>query len=157
MPAPEDGAQQPAPPTCLAAAEAGLINGCLGGLVVGLIWGIVQEKKFMLRNIIREPHLREAPARLLPVMMRSLQSCAVLGTFAGALRGLRCANAPMLDPLHPLNSLAAGTLAGAVKSAVDEVPRSMASHGRQAVVSGVLATVLIETSKALDRHSRRGP
>lgn len=32
---------------------------------------------------LQEPHLREAPARLLPVMMRSLQSCAVLGTFAG--------------------------------------------------------------------------
>ncbi|KAK9846214.1 hypothetical protein WJX84_011803 [Apatococcus fuscideae] len=68
---------------CIAAAGAGLVNGCLGGLVLGLIWGIVQEKKFMLRNIIKEPHLREAPIRLLPVMMRSLQSCAVLGTFSG--------------------------------------------------------------------------
>lgn len=42
---------------------------------------------FKWHAALQEPHLREAPARLLPVMMRSLQSCAVLGTFAGKQLG----------------------------------------------------------------------
>lgn len=36
--------------TCGAAAAHNALRGALGGLVIGLIWGIIQEKKFVVRN-----------------------------------------------------------------------------------------------------------
>ena len=48
-----------------------------------MIWGIVQEKKFIFRNMSRENHLREPPIQLFSVMMRGTKTMAIMGTFFG--------------------------------------------------------------------------
>ena len=48
-----------------------------------MIWGIVQEKKFIFRNMNREAYLMEPPIQLFYVMMRGAKTMAIMGTFFG--------------------------------------------------------------------------
>ena len=51
-----------------------------------MIWGIIQEKKFIFRNMTKEYHLREHPIQLFSVMMRGTKGMLIMGTFFGKWR-----------------------------------------------------------------------
>ncbi|PRW32664.1 hypothetical protein C2E21_8194 [Chlorella sorokiniana] len=73
--------------------QAGLQSGVRGmflGLVLGTIWGVWEEKKFVLRNCLKEYHLRECPTRLFSIMRRSVTTAPVVATFLGVNASLRC-------------------------------------------------------------------
>lgn len=76
-------------PTPGQAAAAGAAKGMFTGLVLGIIWGCYEEKKFVLRNCVKEYHLREPPIRLFSVMRRSVTTAPVAATFLGVHAGLR--------------------------------------------------------------------
>lgn len=65
------------------------MSGSLAGLLAGMIWGIIQEKKFIFRNMNKELHLREHPIQLFSVMMRGTKTMAIVGTFFGVTTGLQ--------------------------------------------------------------------
>lgn len=67
---------------------AGAVKGMFTGLVLGMLWGCYEEKKFVLRNCLKEYHLREPPIRLFSVMRRSVTTAPVVATFMGVQSGL---------------------------------------------------------------------
>ena len=70
--------------SCSEAWVSGAVSGCLAGLLAGMTWGIIQEKKFIFRNMNRELHLMEPPIQLFSVMMRGTKTMVVTGAFFGA-------------------------------------------------------------------------
>lgn len=116
-----------------------------------MIWGIVQEKKFIFRNMSRENHLREPPIQLFSVMMRGTKTMAIMGTFFGVLRGLRCNLCDgVLDRDSPFLPGAAGAAAGLTRSWISEVPVTPALHGWKAMKSGVLAASIFAAAELID-------
>ncbi|KAL3149093.1 hypothetical protein ABBQ32_001936 [Trebouxia sp. C0010 RCD-2024] len=141
---PQDELEQPVKPgahhSCAEAWTSGAVSGCLAGLVSGMIWGIIQEKKFIFRNMGKELHLREHPIQLFSVMMRGTKTMAILGTFFGVLRGLRCNLCnDVLDRDSPFLPAAAGAAAGLTQTLISEVPASPATHGWRATKAGLVA------------------
>lgn len=125
---------------CAEAWMSGAVSGCLAGLVSGMIWGIIQEKKFIFRNMSRELHLREPPIQLFSVMMRGTKTMAIMGTFFGVLRGLRCSLCTdILVRDSPFFPAAAGAAAGLTQTLVSEIPASPVTHGWRATKAGLLA------------------
>ena len=39
--------------SCLNATAAGALNGALTGLFAGLVWGVIAEKQFVMRNVVK--------------------------------------------------------------------------------------------------------
>lgn len=72
------------------AACQGATKGAFTGLVLGILMGCWEEKRFVMRNCLKEYHLRECPTRLFAVMIRAVTTAPVLATFIGVHSGLRC-------------------------------------------------------------------
>ncbi|KAL4421465.1 hypothetical protein ABPG75_010756 [Micractinium tetrahymenae] len=121
---------QPAGPTPGQAAVAGGVRGMFTGLVLGIIWGCYEEKKFVLRNCIKEYHLRESPIRLFSVMRRSVTTAP-----AGAVRSVLAEAALTMHPwIHAQRSLAAGLAAAglfALGGALEEEQRRQRGQAEQ--------------------------
>ncbi|EFN54648.1 expressed protein [Chlorella variabilis] len=92
------------------AACQGATKGAFTGLVLGILMGCWEEKRFVMRNCLKEYHLRECPTRLFAVMIRAVTTAP-----AGAVRTLLSEAALAMHPVvHAQRSVAAGLAAAGV-------------------------------------------